>query len=62
MEAHTIKGAAGNMGAHKFAELALALERKGKSGSLEDAQDKLTELEKEFLRVQEALYLRKDRA
>jgi len=39
------------MGANKFGELALALETKGKSGSLEGAQDKLTELEAEFQSV-----------
>ena len=50
-EAHTVKGAGVNMGANKLGELALALETKGRSGSLEDAQDKLTELEAEFRRV-----------
>ena len=55
MEAHTIKGAGVNMGANKFGELALALETKGKSGSLEGAQDKLTELEVEFHRVKDFL-------
>ena len=50
-EAHTVKGAGLNMGADKFGELALALEKKGRSGSFEDAQDMLTELEAEFQRV-----------
>ena len=54
-EAHYAKGGGGNMGAHKFAELALALETKGKSGSLEGAQDKLTELAVEFQRVKKFL-------
>jgi HPt (histidine-containing phosphotransfer) domain-containing protein len=54
-EAHTVKGAGSNMGADKFSELALALERKGKSGSLEGAQDMLTELEAEFRRVKDFL-------
>ena len=55
MEAHTIKGAALNMGANKLGELALALETKGQSGSLEGAQDKLTELEEEFRHVKDFL-------
>jgi len=55
MEAHTIKGAGVNIGADKFGELALALERAGKSGSLEGAQDKLTVLEEEFQRVKDFL-------
>jgi len=54
-EAHTVKGAGVNMGADKFGELALALERKGKSGSLEGAQDMLAELEAEFRRVNDFL-------
>ena len=58
MEAHTVKGAGVNMGANKFGELALALETKGKSGSLEGAQDKLIELEAEFQRVK--LFLERD--
>ena len=50
-EAHTVKGAGLNMGAEKFGELAMALEKKGRSGSLEDAQNMLIELEAEFQRV-----------
>ena len=55
MEAHTVKGAGLNLGANKFGELSLALERKGKSGSLEGAQDMLTKLEVEFRRVKDFL-------
>lgn len=50
-EAHTIKGAGLNIGAHKLGEFALALEKKGRSGSFEDAQNMLAELEAEFQRV-----------
>ena len=53
--AHTVKGAALNMGAEKFGELALALETKGKSGTLEGAQNMLAELEAEFQRVKRFL-------
>ena len=50
-EAHTIKGAGLNIGANKLGELALALEKKGRSGSFEDTQNMLGELEAEFQRV-----------
>ncbi|MDQ1336873.1 MAG: hypothetical protein QG552_3823 [Thermodesulfobacteriota bacterium] len=46
--AHAVKGAANKLGAERFGELALRLEMKGTSGSLEGAQDMLIELEAEF--------------
>ncbi|MCJ7682968.1 MAG: Hpt domain-containing protein [Desulfobacteraceae bacterium] len=55
MEAHTIKGAGLNIGANKLGEHALALEKKGRSGAFEDAQNMLTELEAEFQRVKDFL-------
>ena len=54
-EAHTIKGAGLNIGANKLGELALALEKKGGSGSFEDAENMLVKLELEFQRVKDFL-------
>ncbi len=54
-EAHTIKGAGLNIGANKLGELALALEKKGSSGSFEDAENMLVKLELEFQRVKDFL-------
>ncbi len=46
--AHAVKGAAKNLGAERFGELARGLEMKGASSFLEGAQDVLFELEAEF--------------
>ncbi len=54
-EAHSAKGAGSNMGADTFGQLALALEQKGRTGSLEGAQDLLIQLEEEFYRVRQFL-------
>ena len=51
IEAHTMKGAGASFGANPFMEAALALEKKGKTGSLEGAEALLTALEEEFERV-----------
>jgi HPt (histidine-containing phosphotransfer) domain-containing protein len=54
-EAHALKGAGRNLGAERFGELALSLEMKAKSGSLQGAQEILAELETEFKHVQHVL-------
>ncbi|MBW1783807.1 MAG: response regulator, partial [Deltaproteobacteria bacterium] len=54
-EAHAVKGAGINMGAHTFGELALTLEMKGNARSLEGASDALIELVAEFHRVKQVL-------
>jgi len=52
--AHTIKGAAGNVGAMLLREKALCLEEKAKAGALERAHELLKELESSWERFQEA--------
>jgi PAS domain S-box-containing protein len=52
-EAHTIKGAAGNLGARNLADSALKLELLGRNGDLENAQKLMVELESEVKRVEE---------
>ena len=46
-EAHTIKGAAGNLGAKNLADSALKLELLGRNGNLENAEKLIVELESE---------------
>jgi two-component system, sensor histidine kinase and response regulator len=52
-EAHTIKGAAGNLGAKNLAESALKLELLGRNGNLENAVNLIIELESATKRVEE---------
>ena len=52
-EAHTIQGAAGNLGAKNLADSALKLELLGRNGSLENADKLIVELESETKRVEE---------
>jgi PAS domain S-box-containing protein len=54
-QAHTIKGAAANIGAPALSEVAFELEEIGKSGRLGDALDVLPRLETEFQRLRNAL-------
>ncbi len=54
-QAHTIKGAAANLGAPALRDVALELEQIGKAGRLGDAFDVLPRLETEFERVRHAL-------
>jgi two-component system sensor histidine kinase/response regulator len=53
--AHTLKGAAGNMGAPRMAAICAELENVGASGDLERAAELLGRLEEEFGRVRPAL-------
>ncbi len=52
--AHTIKGAAGNVGAMLLREKALCLEEQAKAGALERASELLEELESTWESFQEA--------
>jgi CheY-like chemotaxis protein/HPt (histidine-containing phosphotransfer) domain-containing protein len=54
-QAHTIKGAAANMGAHALREAAFQLEMSGKEDRLADALDLLPRLESEFKRLKQFL-------
>lgn len=45
-DAHQFKGAAANLGAKAMAQVALQLEQIGKSGSIENADEAISELEK----------------
>jgi CheY-like chemotaxis protein/HPt (histidine-containing phosphotransfer) domain-containing protein len=54
-QAHTIKGAAANLGAPALRDVALELEQIGKAGRMGDALDVLPRLETEFERVRRAL-------
>ncbi|MGB8658402.1 MAG: response regulator [Candidatus Zixiibacteriota bacterium] len=51
-EAHSLKGAASNMGAKTMAELALRLERLGRGGNLVGIQRMIDDLMSEFKRVE----------
>jgi two-component system sensor histidine kinase/response regulator len=52
-EAHSLKGAAGNLGARRIAELALEMELAGRTGELSTAPVALENLRSELKRVQE---------
>ena len=54
-QAHTIKGAAANLGAPTLREVALEVEEMGKGGKLEEALNMLPRLETEFERLKHAL-------
>ncbi len=53
--AHTLKGAVGNFGARPTQELALELEKAGRSGQFDDAPALLNQLEGQFARLNPAL-------
>lgn len=53
--AHTLKGAVSNFGARAAADAALALERMGRSGSLDGASEALAVLDTEMARMARAL-------
>jgi HPt (histidine-containing phosphotransfer) domain-containing protein len=48
-EAHSIKGGAANICADRMARMAFALERAGKSGTLDKGREMLAELQNEFI-------------
>ena len=48
MEAHSLKGAAANLSAHKIATLARTLESMGRTGKIKEADERLQELYVEF--------------
>jgi HPt (histidine-containing phosphotransfer) domain-containing protein len=50
--AHSIKGAAANMGAEKFRKLAHGLEMKGKSGSIDGILEDFDHLKSAFAEVE----------
>jgi two-component system sensor histidine kinase/response regulator len=53
MEAHTIKGAAGNLGANNLADSALRLEQLGRTGNLDGGDNLIADLQKELKRLDE---------
>ena len=53
--AHGFKGCCRNMGALPLGELCVALEQKNQAGHTEDLEDVLTQLDREYSRVQRAL-------
>ena len=56
-QAHTVKGAAANLGAEGLREVAGKMEKAGKRGDLQALSAIMPELEREFLRLQERLKL-----
>jgi two-component system sensor histidine kinase/response regulator len=52
-EAHSIKGAAGNLGAKPIADVSLKLELLGRKGDLSGADEVVTRLRTEFKRLEE---------
>jgi HPt (histidine-containing phosphotransfer) domain-containing protein len=53
--AHTVKGSASNLGAHRLAGLLLALEKQVKAGDLDHARKEFPSIQAEFGRVRSAL-------
>lgn len=53
--AHSLKSAAGNLGARMLAELCRELEQKGRNGDLSDVESLLVRLEREFTTAGDAL-------
>lgn len=53
--AHSIKGAAGNLGFEQMADLAKTMEFEGKAGSLDGFDDYLTELETHLKQLEKVL-------
>ncbi len=60
--AHTLKGASGNLGARKLAAAASELEKMGRNGGLDGAQEALHKLEAEYKRARKALEAEKKAA
>jgi len=54
-QAHTIKGAAANIGAEALRALAYEMEKKGKSGDLEAVRQNLVQLEMQFTQLKDVL-------
>jgi PAS domain S-box-containing protein len=54
LQAHTIKGAAANVGGEALREAASRMEKKAKDGKISDVQTCMTNLEKEFEKYKEA--------
>ena len=61
-EAHTLKGAAANLGAERMAEFAVRLEEMGRSGDLSDGARVIDELEHEFESITQFISLQKNRS
>jgi|GEM_PF-1029656 len=55
LEAHSLKGSAGYVGAHRLAELCQTLEHMGKEGTFSGGQALLTSIESAFAEAKEAL-------
>ncbi|HEX7400812.1 MAG TPA: response regulator, partial [candidate division Zixibacteria bacterium] len=55
-EAHTIKGAAGNLGAKNLANSALRLEQLGRTGNLDKGENLIADLQKELKRLDECAH------
>jgi len=53
--AHNLKGTSSNLGIRQVAALSEALEKKARSGILENAEALLAQLEREFERARQAL-------
>jgi HPt (histidine-containing phosphotransfer) domain-containing protein len=51
-EAHAIKGGAANLVANELSRLALEIEKVGKTGTLDRAEETLKEFETEFIRFE----------
>jgi two-component system, sensor histidine kinase and response regulator len=57
LQAHTVKGGAGSVGGNALRSAALKMEARAREGKLEEARLVLGEIERESLRLQEALRL-----
>jgi CheY-like chemotaxis protein len=58
LAAHTLKGNSNSLGAKRMGAVSLELEKMGRSGTIEEAESLLVELENEFERVRRALQSR----
>ena len=54
-QAHTLKGASSNVGGEALHAVVFAIEQAAKAGDLSAAQERLPELESQFVRLREAL-------
>jgi HPt (histidine-containing phosphotransfer) domain-containing protein len=54
-QAHSIKGAAANVGGERMRQVALAMERAADEGNLTAVNEKMEELDAQFLLLREAL-------
>ncbi len=58
LAAHTLKGNSNNLGAKRMGTLSQEMEKLGRDGTVEGAENKLIELEREFERVRQAFAAR----